>query len=152
MNQLDRSILESIQNSFPIVTNPYVTLGRKLNISSDELWDRVKKMIDAGVIRRIGVSLDSRKFGYSSTLAAISIEEERVDAAAEIIGRFVEVTHSYTRKDKFNIWFTLIAQDKERIESILENIREALSLNSSQVLNLPMKRMFKLNARFNIQA
>jgi len=152
MDDLDSRIVDLLQNEFPVTINPYVTLGRKLNISSGEFWDRVKKMIDAGVIRRIGVSLDSRKFGYSSTLAAISIEEERVDAAAEITGRFVEVTHSYTRKDKFNIWFTLIAEDKERVESILEEIREALSLDRWQVLNLPMKRMFKLNARFSIQA
>ncbi len=37
----------------------------------------------------------------------------------------------------------------ERIDYILEHICSALSLESSQVLNLPMKRVFKLNARFN---
>ncbi|MHC4636336.1 MAG: Lrp/AsnC family transcriptional regulator [Planctomycetota bacterium] len=152
MDDLDCRILKLLQNDFPVSKNPYLTLGRKLNISSDELWDRITKMIDAGVIRRIGVSLDSHRFGYSSTLAAISIDGERVGEAAEIIDRFVEVTHSYTRKDKFNIWFTLIAEDEKRIDSILEDIREALSLDRSQVLNLPMKRMFKLDARFNIQA
>jgi len=148
MDQLDCKILEYIQRDYPISANPYIFLGEKLDISEDELWDRIKTMIDDGVIKRLGLSLDSRKYGYSSTLAAISIEPERVDEAAMVIGRFVEVTHSYTRKDQFNIWFTLVAKDKERIETILEDIRIALSLDSSKILNLPMKRIFKLDARF----
>jgi len=101
-----------------------------------------------GVIRRIGASLDSRKFGFYSTLAAVSVEANLVDKAAEVIGRFPEVTHSYLRRDDFNIWFTIIAADEDKIEYILERIRSALSLKSSQVLNLPMKRLFKLDARF----
>jgi hypothetical protein len=53
------------------------------------------------------------------------------------------------RNDQFNIWFTIIASDNERIGQILEQIRSALSLNDSQVLNLPVKRLFKLDARFS---
>ncbi|MFZ2148594.1 MAG: hypothetical protein WAV28_15375 [Sedimentisphaerales bacterium] len=102
-----------------------------------------------GVIHRIGASLDSRKFGFCSTLAAVSCKAELVEQAAEIIGRFPEVTHSYLRDDNFNIWFTIIAISNERIEYILEHIRTSLSLESSQVLNLPVKHLFKLDARFN---
>jgi len=61
------------------------------------------------------------------------------------------VTHSYLRRDDFNIWFTIIADDEEKIKYILEQIRSALSLKSSQVLNLPMKRIFKLDARFKVR-
>ncbi|GAF71750.1 unnamed protein product, partial [marine sediment metagenome] len=73
-----------------------------------------------------------------------------VDRAAKIVGQFPEVTHSYLRKDRFNIWFTIIAVNNERIEYILEQIRCSLSLKNSQVLNLPAKRLFKLDARFNV--
>ena len=107
-------------------------------------------MIAEGVIRRIGASLDSHKLGFCSTLAAVRCKADLVEQAAEIIGRFPEVTHSYLRNDNFNIWFTIIAIDQERIEHILEQVRTSLSLESSQVLNLPMKHLFKLNARFNV--
>jgi len=73
-----------------------------------------------------------------------------VDRAAEVIGQFHEVTHSYLRDDAFNIWFTIIAPDDERIEDILEQIRRSLSLEKSKVLNLPVKRLFKLDARFSV--
>lgn len=107
-------------------------------------------MLDKGVIRRMGASFDSNKLGFRSTLAAVSVAPELVDRAAEIIGRFYEVTHSYLRDDVYNIWFTLIAADNNRIENILGQIRKSLSLEGSKVLNLPMKRLFKLDARFRV--
>ncbi len=159
MDKLDCRILRELQNDFPLSESPYEAIADRLNISSsagrltaEKLWHRVKVMLDEGIIRRIGASFDSNKLGFSSTLAAVSVEPEQVNHAAKIIGEFAEVTHSYLRADVFNIWFTIIASDNERIENILEQIHTSLSLKSSRVLNLPVKRLFKLDARFNTQA
>jgi DNA-binding Lrp family transcriptional regulator len=152
MDKLDYRILQLLQDDFPLSQRPCDLLARRLQISADEFLDRVDALISKGLIRRIGASLDSRKLGFSSTLAAVSVRAEHVDHAAEIICRFAEVTHSYLRSDPFNIWFTIIAPDDDRISQILEQIRLALSLQSSQLLNLPMKRLFKLDARFNLSS
>ena len=148
MDEKDCQILEALQNNFPLSERPYEIITQRLNIPRDELWERIQRLMNEGVVRRIGASLDSRKLGFCSTLAAVSCRADITDRAAEIIEKFPEVTHSYLRNDNFNIWFTLIAIDEERIECILEQIRTSLSLESSQVLNLPMKQLFKLNARF----
>ncbi len=150
MDELDCRILEAIQNDFPLSERPYEIIAHKLQIPCDQLWSRIQRLIAEGVIRRIGASLDSRKLGFCSTLAAVSCKADLVEQAAKIIGRFPEVTHSYLRNDNFNIWFTIIATDEERIDFILEQIRTSLSLESSQVLNLPIKHLFKLNARFKV--
>jgi DNA-binding Lrp family transcriptional regulator len=152
MDTLDSQILDALQNDFPLCEEPYEVIASQLGISSSELWGRIQRMMAEKVIRRIGVSLDSHKLGFCSTLAAVSVPPAVVESAAEIIGRFPEVTHSYLRKDDFNIWFTIIAPDINRIDDILEQIRCLLSLKNSQVLNLPLKRLFKLDARFNLQS
>jgi DNA-binding Lrp family transcriptional regulator len=152
MDQLNRRILQELQDNFPIEANPYKIVANRLHISRGELWERVQQMLDEGVIRRIGASIDSRKLGFSSTLAAVSVEPECVDRAAKIIGAFHEVTHSYLRNDTFNIWFTIIAVDEQRIEEILDLIRDSLSLEKSKILNLPVKRLFKLDARFKVSS
>ena len=150
MDKLNRRILQELQDDFPLEEKPYEIVAHRLQITTGELWSRIEQMLDEGVIRRIGASIDSRKLGFCSTLAAVSVEPEHVDRADEIIGRFHEVTHSYLRNDSFNIWFTIIAVDEKRIEAILEEIRESLSLKESKVLNLPVKRLFKLDARFHV--
>ena len=150
MNKIDGQILQELQDNFPLSEKPYEVIAKKLQIPKEELWDRVQAMLDKGIIRRMGASFDSNKLGFRSTLAAVSVDPRLVDRASEIIGRFCEVTHSYLRNDVFNIWFTLIAIDDSRIEKILEQIRKSLSLDRSNVLNLPMKRLFKLDARFRV--
>ncbi len=148
MDNLDKQILEALQSDFPLCERPYDKIAKKLGIGADELFGRVRSMLDSGVIRRVGVSLDSRKLGFSSTLAAIRVKSELVEHAADIVGAYHEVTHSYLRDDDFNIWFTLIASSVGRIVEILEEIRSELSLEADDVLNLPVERLFKLDARF----
>jgi siroheme decarboxylase len=150
MDKLDSQILKAVQNEFPLSERPYEVMADNLKITSNELWDRLEKLTNDGVIRRIGVSINSHKFGFCSTLAAVSVQPELVDQAAEIIGRFPEVTHNYLRNNEFNIWFTVIAVDTERIAAVLDQIRRSLSLDTSEILNLPMKRLFKLNTYFNV--
>lgn len=152
MDATDRKILDEIQKDFPLSERPYEVLAQKLGIGSDELLERVSRLIEQGVIRRIGVILDSGSLGFCSTLAAVRVRGKDVDKAAEVIGRFSEVTHSYLREDEFNIWFTITAGSEERIGEILEKVRAELGLLSSDILNLPAKRVFKLDARFKTEA
>lgn len=150
MEETDSRILRELQHDFPLSERPYEVIAERLRLSAEQLWTAVQRMLDEGVIRRMGASFDSKKLGFSSTLAAVSVEPELVDRASEVIGQFPEVTHNYLRNDTFNIWFTLIAVDEERIESVLEEIRTTLSLDKTAVLNLPVKRLFKLDARFEV--
>ena len=150
MDKIDSQILHELQYNFPLSERPYEVIAGKLKISKEDIWNRIQIMLDEGVIRRMGASFDSNKLGFRSTLAAVSVDAEFVDRAADIIGQFQEVTHSYLRNDVFNIWFTLIAVDNNRIENILEQIRKSLCLERSKILNLPMKRLFKLDARFRV--
>jgi len=150
MDKIDSRLLHELQYNFPLSEKPYEVIAGRLKMSKEDVWNRVQIMLDEGIIRRMGASFDSNKLGFSSTLAAVSVDAEVVDHAADIIGQFYEVTHSYLRNDIFNIWFTLIAVDNERIENILEQIRESLGIEKSKVLNLPMKRLFKLDARFRV--
>ena len=149
MDKLDSSILNSLQDDFPLDEKPYDILAQRIRIPVELLWERIQKMCENGLIRRIGVSLDSAKFGFVSTLAAVSVPAAQVEQAAQIMVAFSEVTHCYLRKDKFNIWFTIIAANNERIEYILDQIRSLLLLDDSRILNLPAKQVFKLDARFN---
>ena len=148
MDELDSLILQKLQNDFPLAEKPFDEISNQLEITADQLWDRIDKLISEGTIRRFGASLDSQKMGFSSTLASIKVGADSVDKASEIVARYAEVTHSYLRNGQFNIWFTLIASGRDRIEIILEEIRTALSLESSDILNLPVKKLFKLDARF----
>ena len=150
MDKFDRQILDALQKEFPLSERPYQVIAQGLGVSEAEVWDRVQAMVASGVIRRLGASLDSRKLGYASTLAAVSVDEDKIDKAADVINAYPEVTHCYQRKDAFNIWFTVIAFSDQRVKDIIEEMRQALGLEPAQVLNVPVERLFKLDARFTV--
>ena len=150
LDDLDCLILNALQSDFPLRERPYDLLAGQLGIDAELLWQRVQRMLDKGIIRRLGASLDSAKLGCCSTLVAIRVKPAMVDRAADIVGRYPEVTHCYLRDHEFNIWFTIIAADQNRIETILHEIRNELALDASDALNLPAKQVFKLDARFNV--
>ena len=150
MDKIDYQILETIQRNFPLHENPYAVIAADLGISVDQLFTRIKALKHSGVIRRLGLSLDSRKLGYVSTLCAVSVKPDRLDQAAEFIGAFAEVTHSYQRDSEFNIWFTLITESKDSIKKILTQIQEHLDLTDAQIMDVPVEKLFKLDARFKV--
>ena len=149
MDDMDRKVLAALQHDFPLSQEPYKVIAEKVGASVEEVFKRVRVLIDTGAIRRLGASLDSRKLGYRSTLAAVRVANDAVDTASAAISAYPEVTHSYLRNSEFNIWFTLIAANEARIAEILEEIRLHLSLDSDDILNLPVEILFKLDARFN---
>jgi DNA-binding Lrp family transcriptional regulator len=148
VDNLDRKIVTELQMDFPITPNPYDIIADRLGIKTDELLQRVQALLESGTIRRIGISVDSRKMGFASTLAAVRVSDDLVDSTSEIINSYPEITHSYLRANEFNIWFTVIAESVERIEEVLEELRGKLDIGTDDVLDLPVTQLFKLDARF----
>lgn len=148
LDELDFKILKELQDGFPLDKNPYAIIAGNLDMGVDELWRRVVKLLNSGAIRRMGFSIDSKKIGYASTLAAVRVDAGQIEKSAQVISHYPQVTHSYLREGKFNIWFTVIAENPEQVGYIVEQIRLELNLPASDVLNLPVEKLFKLDARF----
>ncbi len=146
LEDLDRAILNEIQSHFPLVPRPYAEMGKKVGAGEEEVLTRVKNMHEAGIIRRIGANFTSRKLGYTSTLCAARVPSEKLAKFAEVVNNYPGVTHNYLRRHRFNVWFTLIAESRERLAGILDEIRKASGVD--QILSLPAKEVFKIKVDF----
>ena len=142
MDTTDREIVTLIQSGFPVEAHPYDAIGRQIGISGDEVMRRLKAIKESGEIRRMGASFDSRKLGYSSTLCAVHVPQEKMEAAIAAVNSYHNITHNYERNHYYNMWFTVIAPSRERIEGILQEIEEAAGVGP--IINLPATRLFKI--------
>ncbi|MDK2957406.1 MAG: siroheme decarboxylase [Desulfovibrionales bacterium] len=147
MDCLDRRILDIIQSGFPLAPRPYAEVGRQVGLTEAETLARVRRLKQMGVIRRIGASFNSRGLGWTSTLCAASVPEDKLEAFIKEVNRHPEVTHNYLRKHECNVWFTLIAENVERVEAILRSVEDATGI---PVLNLPAEKLFKIKVDFNM--
>lgn len=142
MDSIDKQLITMIQSGFPVTGRPYAAIGERLGIGEREVIDRLKAIKESGEIRRIGASFDSRHLGYISTLCAVFVPPEKLDKAVEVINSYINVTHNYERNNHLNVWFTLIAPGRERLEEIIREIEEQAGIGP--ILNLPATRRFKI--------
>lgn len=148
MDKTDRKILNIIQTDFPVDKEPFKLLGDAIGISEDDVLDRVKKLKERGIIRRIGAVFDTKEMGFASTLCAARVPEEKVKEFVDAVNSYSGVTHNYRRSHDYNIWFTFIAPSEEEIERSLDEIREVTGIND--ILNMPVRRRFKIDASFEL--
>jgi DNA-binding Lrp family transcriptional regulator len=145
----DRAILNAIQRNFPVTHRPFLALGRRLGMKEKEVLDRVRKMKEAGIIRRIGASFSAGAVGFRSTLCAAKVPSEKIEDFVAVVNAYPGVTHNYERGGDYNIWFTLIAPSRKRIEEALAEI--SLRTGVKKILNLPATKTVKIAVDFNFE-
>ncbi len=148
MDSIDRKILNIIQKEFPLEAEPYRIVGERIGLTEDEVFERVMRLKEEGIIRRIGAVFDIRKLGYASTLCAAQVPEEKIEDFVAAVNSYAGVTHNYRRRHTYNIWFTFIAPSMEEIEQSLEEIKRTTGVAS--ILNMPATRIFKIDASFDL--
>ncbi len=148
MDDIDKAILNRIQSDFPITARPYLTIADELNLTEAEVLDRISRLKQMGIIRRIGGNFVPAKLGYVSTLCAAKVPEDKIERFADVVNRFPGVTHNYLRENSFNVWFTFIAPSMEEIEHNLKDIEQETGI--AEILNLPATRVFKIKAQFDV--
>lgn len=149
MDRAARLLLNVIQKDFPVVSHPYRMLAERIGITEQEAADQIQKLRQEGIIRRIGGVFDSSRLGYSSTLCAGKIPEEKIPLLVEILEENPGVTHNYLRNHAYNVWFTLIASSQAKVEDFLASIRRQCGVR--EIYSLPAERLFKINVQFDFE-
>jgi siroheme decarboxylase len=148
MDSIDKKILNIIQKDFPVVEEPFKAVAAKAGISEGEALQRIKKLKEEGVIRRIGAVFDSKKMGYASTLCAARVPKEKLKQFIAVVNSYAGVTHNYRRSHEYNVWFTFIAADQETLKKSLSEIRDKTGV--TEIISMTAAQTFKIDATFEL--
>lgn len=148
MDRVDRKILDLLQQDFPLTVEPYKELARQVGRSEEEVLERIARLKEAGIIRRIGGIINARGLGWVTTLCAVSVPEDRIEEITQRINAEPGVTHNYLRDHELNMWFTLIAPSHQEIEAILDKIETDTDLS---IHNFPAAQTYKIKVSFDMR-
>ncbi len=147
LDSINKNLISILQSSFPLVKQPYYEIGKKLNISTEEVIYRLTKYKESGLVREISAIANPHMLGYTTTLVAIKIPSQAIKRGTEIICSHPFISHAYLRNHEFNLWITLAARKDQNIAEEIEKIR--LGCNATTAISLPSTRVFKLKAVFD---
>lgn len=151
LSDLDRRILDILQSRFPLVERPFAEIAAMAESDEATCIERIQQLRGPlGVIRQISAIFDTAALGYESSLVAAAIDEERLEAAAEIINQHPGVSHNYQRPDRFNLWYTLAVppDSKLGLAGTIDRLHELSGAESTRAL--PTLKLYKIGVRFNM--
>jgi len=143
----DARLLAELQRSLPLAVRPFAQIGRTLDRGEDEVIETTARLLDSGVIRRLGAFFDARRLGYETTLVAADIGEADPDRVAAPIVSHPCTTHVYLRDGRPALWYTLHARGDEALRDSIQTLERATGVNG--MLDLRAERIFKLRVLFD---
>ncbi|NLA74311.1 MAG: Lrp/AsnC family transcriptional regulator [Deltaproteobacteria bacterium] len=129
IDELDRKIIGFLQKDIPVDPAPYLIISKWLGVSEDEVLNRIRRMAEEGIIRRLGATLYHHKAGFrANAMVAWVIPEQKIDEAGNIMARFREVTHCYYRSPqkgwRYNLYTMIHGDTREECFRIAEKMAE----------------------------
>ncbi|MDH5369143.1 MAG: Lrp/AsnC family transcriptional regulator [Gammaproteobacteria bacterium] len=146
LNALEKHLLNDFQHGFPLVSRPYEEIAKKLGTTEDIIIESLTQLKQQGFISRVGAVFRANSIG-ASTLAAISVPENKIESIASIINEYSEVNHNYKREHHFNLWFVLTASDEHELNAVLDDIEQRTGYS---VMYLPMIEDFHIDLGFDL--
>lgn len=129
---LDRAIILATQAGLPLCPEPYQAVAEQVGATSAEVQERMARMLESGMIRRIGAVPNHYALGYRANgMSVWDVPDERVDELGALIGSFEFVSHCYHRPRHlpawpYNLFAMLHGKSREEVEEKAERIATAL--------------------------
>ena len=147
LNERDRRLLNDFQQDFPLSPTPYADIALSLGITEMEVLARLEAFKRDGTVSRVGAVVRPNTVGVS-TLAAMAVPPEKLEAVAAIVNGYTEVNHNYEREHRLNLWFVAQAPDAARLQTVLDEI----SLHTGyEVLSFPLVEDYHIDLGFDLR-
>jgi siroheme decarboxylase len=149
MDSVDFALVAACQAGLPLTPRPYHAMAEQLGLGADEVMARMQAMMQAGVIRRIGVVPNHYALGYTANgMTVWDVADEQVDALGEAVGRLPFVSHCYRRPRHLPLWpynlFAMVhAKTRDQAQAYADQIGDLLGAACRQADILYSSRVLK---------
>lgn len=119
----DRRLLATMEDGLALAPEPYADLARRLRANEGEVRARLAALVESGVVRRLGLVLRHRAFGYDANAMVVwDIPGERLDkTAAQFVAHdFVTLCYERPRREDWPYNLFTMVHGRERAQTLAE--------------------------------
>ena len=133
LDYLDRQILRMISKNARV---PFLEVARACNISGAAVHQRMRRLIDLGVIKGSKFIIDLEKIGYE-TCAYIGLnlkDPSSFDQVVEKLKGIPEVVECHYTTGDFDLYIKIYARNNRHLLSIIHDKLQPLGLARSETI------------------
>ncbi len=122
LDPTDRAIIRATQAGLPLCARPYHAIARQLGLMPDEVMARLRRMLGAGIIRRIGAVPNHYSLGYRANgMSVWDVADQKAGRLGRAVGALPFVSHCYRRPRRLPQWrYNLFAMVHGRTRAEVE--------------------------------
>ena len=123
----DVALIRTLQGPMAAVERPYDAAAAELGISTEQLLDRLRAMVDRKILRRVAAILYHRRAGFSANgMGVWKVPEEEILEVGARMASFRGISHCYQRPTyedwPYSVFTMAHGRSKEECDAILDSI------------------------------
>ena len=132
LDETDRRIIQATQAGLPLTPRPYQAIAEQLGVEAADVMRRMQRMLDLGIIRRIGAVPNHYALGYRANgMTVWDVADDRIDELGERVGQLECVSHCYQRPRHlpewpYNLFAMVHGKTPEEVEAKVRLIADVL--------------------------
>ncbi len=120
------------QAGLPLVAEPYLQIAQQLGTSEAEVMERMQRMLESGIIRRIGAVPNHYTLGFRGNgMSVWDVPDEKARLYGRRIGALEFVSHAYLRPRhlpewRYNLFAMVHGKDRSEVMEKIARIADML--------------------------
>jgi DNA-binding Lrp family transcriptional regulator len=128
-DERDIAVIRALQGPMKAVERPYDEAAAELGMSTDDLLDRLRSMVDRKILRRVAAILFHRRAGFSANgMGVWKVPEGEIMETGGRMASFRGVSHCYQRPTyedwPYSVFTMAHGRSKEECDAVLDSIAQ----------------------------
>jgi len=104
-DRIDKLLLRAIADGLPLVSKPYAVVAARVDLGEDEVIHRLRRLVEGGVIKRLGVIVHHHELGYCANAMVVwDVPDGEVAEVGRRVAAYPFVTLCYRRARRPPDW------------------------------------------------
>lgn len=118
LDSFDIKILKELEKDG---RKPYSEIAKKLEISNTMVHQRVNRMREGGLIKKMAIELDERKMGFewSAFTGLVLKEDSNSESIINELKKIPEVVECYYITGQYTLYIRIVARNNEHMRKVL---------------------------------
>jgi siroheme decarboxylase len=123
----DIALIKALQGPMAAVERPYDEAASELGISTEDLLERLRSLVDRKILRRVAAILYHRRAGFSANgMGVWKVPDEQIMEVGGRMASFRGVSHCYQRPTyedwPYSVFTMAHGRSKEECDAVLDSI------------------------------